>query len=116
MGNISALDNAPRISGVLSALGVKAIAFGNHEFDQGTSVVKNQLRGASVQGPYPILKTAADGKPVAVVNTDGNDLDSVVRGGGLWWAVRPAPSAWRHSTSSPIPCSWADPSAAAMAC
>jgi len=28
--------------------------------------------GDSVQGPYPILKTGADGKPVAVVNTDGN--------------------------------------------
>jgi len=28
--------------------------------------------GDSVQGPYPIIKTDADGKPVAVVNTDGN--------------------------------------------
>jgi 2',3'-cyclic-nucleotide 2'-phosphodiesterase (5'-nucleotidase family) len=28
--------------------------------------------GDSVQGTYPILKTDADGKPVAVVNTDGN--------------------------------------------
>jgi 2',3'-cyclic-nucleotide 2'-phosphodiesterase (5'-nucleotidase family) len=28
--------------------------------------------GDSVQGPYPIVKTGADGKPVAVVNTDGN--------------------------------------------
>lgn len=28
--------------------------------------------GDSVQGPYPIVKTDADGKPVAVVNTDGN--------------------------------------------
>ncbi|WP_416233175.1 choice-of-anchor I domain-containing protein [Cyanobium gracile] len=27
--------------------------------------------GDSVQGPYPIVKTDADGKPVAVVNTDG---------------------------------------------
>ncbi len=28
--------------------------------------------GDEVEGPYPILKTAADGNPVAVVNTDGN--------------------------------------------
>jgi 2',3'-cyclic-nucleotide 2'-phosphodiesterase (5'-nucleotidase family) len=28
--------------------------------------------GDSVQGVYPIIKTDADGKPVAVVNTDGN--------------------------------------------
>ncbi|MEB3355308.1 MAG: choice-of-anchor I family protein [Synechococcales bacterium] len=28
--------------------------------------------GDSVQGPYPIFKTGADGKPVAIVNTDGN--------------------------------------------
>jgi 2',3'-cyclic-nucleotide 2'-phosphodiesterase (5'-nucleotidase family) len=28
--------------------------------------------GDSVQGPYPIVKSDADGKPVAVVNTDGN--------------------------------------------
>ncbi|MCP9837357.1 esterase-like activity of phytase family protein [Cyanobium sp. N.Huapi 1H5] len=28
--------------------------------------------GDSVQGPYPIVKTDADGRPVAVVNTDGN--------------------------------------------
>jgi 2',3'-cyclic-nucleotide 2'-phosphodiesterase (5'-nucleotidase family) len=28
--------------------------------------------GDSVQGTYPVLKTDADGKPVAVVNTDGN--------------------------------------------
>ncbi len=28
--------------------------------------------GDSVQGPYPIVKTDADGKPVAVVNTDGS--------------------------------------------
>jgi 2',3'-cyclic-nucleotide 2'-phosphodiesterase/3'-nucleotidase/5'-nucleotidase len=28
--------------------------------------------GDSVQGPYPIVKTGADGKPVAVVNTDGS--------------------------------------------
>ncbi len=28
--------------------------------------------GDSLQGPYPIVKTGADGKPVAVVNTDGN--------------------------------------------
>lgn len=28
--------------------------------------------GDSVQGPYPIVKTDTDGKPVAVVNTDGN--------------------------------------------
>ncbi|WP_159820444.1 esterase-like activity of phytase family protein [Cyanobium sp. Copco_Reservoir_LC18] len=28
--------------------------------------------GDSVQGPYPIVRTDADGRPVAVVNTDGN--------------------------------------------
>ncbi|MBD2775403.1 bifunctional metallophosphatase/5'-nucleotidase [Iningainema tapete] len=28
--------------------------------------------GDQVQGAYPILKTAADGNPIAVVNTDGN--------------------------------------------
>ncbi|MEC4816146.1 MAG: choice-of-anchor I family protein [Scytonema sp. PMC 1069.18] len=28
--------------------------------------------GDTVEGPYPILKTAADGNPIAVVNTDGN--------------------------------------------
>ncbi len=28
--------------------------------------------GDSIQGVYPIIKTDADGKPVAVVNTDGN--------------------------------------------
>jgi 2',3'-cyclic-nucleotide 2'-phosphodiesterase (5'-nucleotidase family) len=28
--------------------------------------------GDEVEGPYPILQTAADGNPVAVVNTDGN--------------------------------------------
>jgi 2',3'-cyclic-nucleotide 2'-phosphodiesterase/3'-nucleotidase/5'-nucleotidase len=28
--------------------------------------------GDSIQGTYPIIKTDADGKPVAVVNTDGN--------------------------------------------
>lgn len=28
--------------------------------------------GDSVQGPYPIVKAGADGRPVAVVNTDGN--------------------------------------------
>lgn len=28
--------------------------------------------GDSAQGPYPIVKTGADGRPVAVVNTDGN--------------------------------------------
>ncbi|NJO78538.1 MAG: DUF4114 domain-containing protein [Cyanobacteria bacterium RM1_2_2] len=28
--------------------------------------------GDAVEGPYPILKTGADGNPVAVVNTDGN--------------------------------------------
>ncbi|MBW4531152.1 MAG: esterase-like activity of phytase family protein [Aphanothece saxicola GSE-SYN-MK-01-06B] len=28
--------------------------------------------GDSVQGAYPIVKTGADGRPVAVVNTDGN--------------------------------------------
>lgn len=28
--------------------------------------------GDTVEGPYPILKTAADGNPIAVINTDGN--------------------------------------------
>jgi 2',3'-cyclic-nucleotide 2'-phosphodiesterase (5'-nucleotidase family) len=28
--------------------------------------------GDEAEGPYPILKTDADGNPVAVVNTDGN--------------------------------------------
>ncbi|MGC1198912.1 MAG: choice-of-anchor I family protein, partial [Geitlerinemataceae cyanobacterium] len=28
--------------------------------------------GDSIEGPYPILQTAADGNPIAVVNTDGN--------------------------------------------
>ena len=28
--------------------------------------------GDTVQGPYPIIQTGADGNPVAVVNTDGN--------------------------------------------
>lgn len=33
----------------------------------------DRLRGGdSVEGAYPILKTAADGNPIAVVNTDGN--------------------------------------------
>ncbi|MFN5117761.1 MAG: choice-of-anchor I domain-containing protein [Cyanobacteriota bacterium] len=35
--------------------------------------VDDQARaGDSKQGPYPILKSDAEGKPVAVVNTDGN--------------------------------------------
>ena len=101
-GNISALDDAPRLSGVLNALraqdidldgipgfvntltlssgdawipglfygasaqafgavgrgdvliqnalGVQAIAFGNHEFDQGTAVIKNLIAGDSAAG------------------------------------------------------------------
>jgi hypothetical protein len=101
-GNISALDDAPRLSGVLNALraqdidldgipgftntltlssgdawipglfygasaqaygavgrgdvliqnalGVQAIAFGNHEFDQGTAVIKDLIGGNSASG------------------------------------------------------------------
>jgi 2',3'-cyclic-nucleotide 2'-phosphodiesterase (5'-nucleotidase family) len=128
-GNITALDDAPRLSGVLNALraedidldgipgfvntltlssgdawipglfygasaqaygavgrgdvliqnalGVQAIAFGNHEFDQGTSVLKNLISSASGYAgtafPYLSgnLNFATDTNLAALVVPDG---------------------------------------------
>jgi 2',3'-cyclic-nucleotide 2'-phosphodiesterase (5'-nucleotidase family) len=130
-GNITALDDAPRLSGVLNALraqdidldgipgfvntltlssgdawipglfygasaqaygavgrgdvliqnalGVQAIAFGNHEFDQGTAVIKDLIGGNSVAGfsgtAYPYLSGnlnfATDSNLAALVVPDG---------------------------------------------
>jgi 2',3'-cyclic-nucleotide 2'-phosphodiesterase (5'-nucleotidase family) len=128
-GNITALDDAPRLSGVLNALraqdidldgipgfvntltlssgdawipglfygasaqaygavgrgdvliqnalGVQAIAFGNHEFDQGTSVLKNLISSASgypgTSFPYLSgnLNFATDTNLAALVVPDG---------------------------------------------
>ena len=128
-GNITALDDAPRLSGVLNALraedidldgipgfvntltlssgdawipglfygasaqaygavgrgdvliqnalGVQAIAFGNHEFDQGTSVLKNLISSASgypgTAFPYLSgnLNFATDTNLAALVVPDG---------------------------------------------
>ncbi len=130
-GNISALDDAPRLSGVLNALraedidldgipgfagtltlssgdawipglfygasaqaygavgrgdvliqnalGIQAIAFGNHEFDQGTAVIKDLIGGNSASGfsgtafPYLSgnLNFATDANLAGLVVPDG---------------------------------------------
>jgi 5''-nucleotidase/2'',3''-cyclic phosphodiesterase and related esterases len=130
-GNISALDDAPRLSGVLNALraqdidldgipgfvntltlssgdawipglfygasaqayggvgrgdvliqnalGVQAIAFGNHEFDQGTAVLKDLIGGDATAGfagtAFPYLSSNLD------FSTDVNLAGLVVPGG-----------------------------------
>ncbi len=165
-GNISALDDAPRLSGVLNALraqdidldgipgfvntltlssgdawipglfygasaqayggvgrgdvliqnalGVQAIAFGNHEFDQGTAVLKDLIGGASgfsgTAFPYLSgnLNFATDSNLAGLVVPDGqapqaNSITSsvVFDVNGQQVGVVGATTPWLKTISSP---------------
>ncbi len=64
---------------IQNALGVQAIAFGNHEFDQGTQVIKNLIAGDSAAGfpgtAFPYLSGNLD------FSTDANLAGLVVPAG-----------------------------------
>jgi 2',3'-cyclic-nucleotide 2'-phosphodiesterase (5'-nucleotidase family) len=64
---------------IQNALGVQAIAFGNHEFDQGTTVIRNLIAGASAAGfpgtAFPYLSGNLD------FSTDANLAGLVVPAG-----------------------------------
>jgi len=64
---------------IQNALGVQAIAFGNHEFDQGTAVIRDLIAGNADDGfpgtAFPYLSGNLD------FSTDTNLADLVVPGG-----------------------------------